>query len=140
MEGAPPSPAALWLWPPICQDQRGDSCDVHLACSADPWERTPFGCCEEGRGRAQARSQAKPRKHPHAPRRRVRGGPRGLLRFLPLGQAGPVLAVCVCTKGLLLLAEGWGWSQSAADDLHVCPSRMPATKGIGVLAIGRIGA
>ena len=69
-EGAPPPPAALWSWPPICQDQCGDSCDVHLACSADAWERTPFGCCEEGRGRAEARSQAKPWKHPRAPRRR----------------------------------------------------------------------
>ena len=40
MEGAPPTPAGLWLRLPIChKDQRGDhSCDMHLACSADPLE------------------------------------------------------------------------------------------------------
>ena len=37
MEGAPPTPAGLWLQLPICQDQVGDhSCDVQLACSDDP--------------------------------------------------------------------------------------------------------
>ena len=56
MESVPPTPAVLWLRLPVCQDQRSDrSCDVHLACSADPWGRTAFGCCEEWKPRPEAR-------------------------------------------------------------------------------------
>ena len=37
MEGAPPTPAGLWLQLPICQDQVGEQgSNAHLACSADP--------------------------------------------------------------------------------------------------------
>ncbi|CAE7839976.1 unnamed protein product [Symbiodinium sp. CCMP2592] len=40
MEGAPSTPAALWLQLPLCQDERGDSSrDVQLACSADACPR-----------------------------------------------------------------------------------------------------
>ncbi|CAE7648450.1 unnamed protein product, partial [Symbiodinium microadriaticum] len=41
-ESVPPTPAALWLRLPICQDQRGDhSCDVPDCCPVAP--TTPLG-------------------------------------------------------------------------------------------------
>ena len=43
--------------------------------------------------------------------------------------------------GNVSLADGWGWSQSAAQDLHVvAPNRMPKTEGDSLVVIGRLGA
>ena len=44
-------------------------------------------------------------------------------------------------SGNVSLADGWGWSESAAQDLHVAaPNRMPKTEGESLVVIGRLGA